>query len=59
MLLVLLPLAAVAHGAAVPLLWIIGLVLIVAGVISLFRGGVLAGVILIILGIMLGGLNVF
>lgn len=55
----LLPLAAVAHGAAVPLLWIIGLLLIVGGVIYLFRGGVVVGVVLIILGILLGGLNVF
>jgi len=54
-----LPLAAVVHGGAVHLLWIIGLVLIVAGVISLLRGGVFAGVVLIILGIVLGGLNVF
>ena len=51
--------AGVMHGAAIPLVWIIGVVLIVAGVISLVRGGLLAGVVLIILGVLLGGLNVF
>jgi hypothetical protein len=55
----LLPLSAVAHGVAIPLLWIIGVVLIVAGVVALVRGGILAGIVLIILGILLGGLNVF
>ena len=57
--LLLLPTAAVTHGVAIPLLWIIGVVLIIAGVISLIRGGVLAGTVLMILGILLGGLNVF
>jgi len=47
------------HGAAVPLLWIIGLVLIIGGVVSLFRGGLLVGIVLIIVGVVLGGLNVF
>ena len=55
----LLTLAAVTHGAAVPLLWIIGIILIIWGVVSLLRGSVLAGAVLIILGIFLGGLNVF
>ncbi len=51
---------AITHGAVVvPLLWIIGVVLLIAGVVSLFRGGLLAGVVLIIVGILLGGLNVF
>jgi len=55
----LLMLAAVTHGAAIPLLWIIGVILIIFGIVSLFRGSVLTGVLLIILGILLGGLNVF
>jgi hypothetical protein len=55
----LIPLAAVAHGVAVPILWIIGLILIAAGVVSLVRGGVLVGIVLTILGSLLGGLNVF
>jgi len=52
--------AAVTHGAViVPILWVIGVVLLIAGVVTLLRGGVVAGVLLIILGILLGGLNVF
>jgi hypothetical protein len=51
---------AAVHGAVlVPLLWIIGVVLLVGGVIALLRGAVIAGVVLIIIGILLGGLNVF
>ncbi len=52
------PLGAVVHGVAIPLVWIIGIVLIVAGVVALIRGSLLAGIILIIVGIFLGGLNV-
>jgi hypothetical protein len=52
--------AAVTHGAVVvPLLWVIGVVCLVAGVVSLFRGALAAGILLIIIGILLGGLNVF
>lgn len=46
-------------GGAVPIVWIVGIVLVVAGVVSLVRGSLLLGVILIIVGILLGGLNVF
>ena len=46
------------HGAAVPLLWIIGIVLIIAGVVSLVRGSLLGGIVMILVGIFLGGLNV-
>ncbi len=50
--------AAAVHGAAVPVVWIIGLILIVAGIVSLVRGSLLGGILLILLGIFLGGLNV-
>ena len=52
-------LASVVHGAAVPLLWVIGIVLIVAGVVALFRSSLLLGIALIVVGVLLGGLNVF
>jgi len=52
-------LAAVVHGGAVPLLWVIGIILIVAGVVALVRRSLLLGVVLIVIGIFLGGLNVF
>jgi drug/metabolite transporter (DMT)-like permease len=52
-------LAKVVHGGAVPLIWVIGIVLIVCGVVALVRGRLLMGVVLIVIGIFLGGLNVF
>jgi hypothetical protein len=54
----LMPLTAAIHGVAVPLLWIVGIVLIVAGVIGLFRGSLLFGIVLIVIGIVIGGLNI-
>ena len=51
-------LARVVHGGAVPLIWVIGIVLIVAGGVSLIRRSLLMGVVLIVIGIFLGGLNV-
>jgi hypothetical protein len=53
------PLLAAVHGGAVPLLWVIGIVLIVAGVVALVRRSLLVGVVLIVIGVFLGGLNVF
>jgi hypothetical protein len=46
-------------SATVPVLWAVGIVFIIAGVISLFRRSMLLGVVLIIIGILLGGLNIF
>ena len=46
-------------SATVPVLWAVGIVLIIAGVISLFRRSMLLGVVLLIIGILLGGLNIF
>ena len=46
-------------SATVPVLWAVGIVLIIAGAVSLFRGSMALGVLLIIVGILLGGLNVF
>ena len=52
-------LAAIFSGGAVTVVWIIGIVLIVAGVVAIFRGSLLWGVVLIVIGVLLGGLNVF
>jgi hypothetical protein len=52
-------LAAVFSGGAVTIVWIIGIILIIAGVVSLFRGSLLLGIVLIVIGVLLGGLNVF
>jgi len=51
-------LAVVTRGAVVPLVWIIGIALIIGGIVSLFRGRVAAGLLLVIIGILLGGLNI-
>lgn len=45
------------NGAAVPLVWIIGVILLVGGVISMVRGGVILGIVLVIFGVLLGGLQ--
>jgi hypothetical protein len=52
-------LASVFNGGAVPIVWVIGIVLIVAGVVALFRSSLILGIVLIVIGIFLGGLNVF
>jgi hypothetical protein len=46
-------------SATVPVLWAIGVVFIIAGIVYLFRRSMLLGVVLIIIGILLGGLNIF
>jgi hypothetical protein len=45
------------HGAAVPLVWVVGLVLIVAGIIAMVRRGMVLGAILVVIGVILGGLQ--
>ena len=52
-------LASVVHGAAVPILWIVGIIMIGAGVLAIFRSSLFLGVVLIVVGVLLGGLNVF
>jgi len=48
-------------GAAATLLWILAVVLVVAGIVSLVRGSVLAGIVLIIVGLLVGpgGVSIF
>jgi hypothetical protein len=50
--------ASVFNGGAVSVVWVIGIILIVAGVVALFRSSLLWGVVLIVIGVLLGGLNV-
>jgi hypothetical protein len=52
-------LASLVHGGATPLIVIVGLVLIVVGVVMLFKRSTLMGALAIIAGILLGGLSVF
>jgi hypothetical protein len=48
-------------GGAATLLWIIAVVLVIAGIVTLIRGGVLAGIVLIIVGLLIGpgGVSIF
>jgi hypothetical protein len=48
-------------GAAATILWIIAAVLVIAGIVSLLRGSLLAGAALIIVGLLIGpgGVSIF
>lgn len=48
-------------GGAASLLWIIAVILVIAGIVTLIRGGVLAGIVLIIVGLLIGpgGVSIF
>jgi hypothetical protein len=48
-------------GGAATLLWILAVILVIAGIVTLLRGGVLAGVVLIIVGLLIGpgGVSIF
>jgi hypothetical protein len=43
------------------LLWIIAVVLVIAGIVSLVRGQILAGIVLIVVGLLVGpgGVSIF
>ncbi len=53
--------AAGCAGAVATLLWIIAVVLVIAGIVSLLRGGIVAGIVLIIVGLLIGpgGVSIF
>ena len=48
-------------GATATLLWIVAVALVIAGIVMLIRGGVLAGIALIIVGLLIGpgGVSIF
>jgi hypothetical protein len=48
-------------GAAATVLWIIAAVLVIAGILSIIRGGVLWGIVLIVIGLLVGpgGVSIF
>jgi hypothetical protein len=48
-------------GGAATLLWILAVILVIAGIVSLVRGAVLAGIVLIIVGLLIGpgGVSIF
>ena len=48
-------------GAAATLLWLIAVVLVIAGIVTLIRGGIAAGIVLIVVGLLIGpgGVSIF
>lgn len=50
-----------ASGGVNTLLWIIAAIFVIAGIVTLIRGGVLAGIVLIIVGLLIGpgGVSLF
>jgi hypothetical protein len=49
------------RGGAAGVLWILAAILVIAGIVSLVRGQILAGVVLIVLGLLVGpgGVSIF
>jgi hypothetical protein len=50
-----------ARGSCATILWIIAAILVIAGIVTLIRGGVVAGIVLIIIGLLIGpgGVSIF
>ena len=48
-------------GAAATLLWVLAAVLVIAGIITIVRGGILFGIVLIAVGLLIGpgGVSIF
>ncbi len=48
-------------GATATILWVIAVILVIAGIVTLIRGGVLMGIVLIIVGLLIGpgGVSIF
>jgi hypothetical protein len=49
------------NGALALLLWIIAVVLVIAGIVSIVRGSILWGIVLIVVGLLIGpgGVSIF
>lgn len=50
-----------AQGATGTILWILAAILVIAGIVALVRGSVVAGIVLIIVGLLVGpgGVSIF
>jgi hypothetical protein len=48
-------------GTAATILWIVAAILVIYGIVTIIRGGVLAGIVLIIVGLLIGpgGVSIF
>ena len=43
-----------ASGSCAGILWIVAAVLVIAGIVTILRGGVIGGIVLIVLGLIVG-----
>jgi hypothetical protein len=43
------------------ILWLIAVILVIAGIVTIFRGGLIAGIVLIVVGLLVGpgGVSIF
>ena len=50
-----------AAGSCATILWIIAAILVIAGILTILRGGLIAGVVLIVVGLLVGpgGVSIF
>ena len=50
-----------AAGSYATILWIIAAILVIAGILTILRGGLIAGVVLIVVGLLVGpgGVSIF
>ena len=48
-------------GGVATILWIIAAILVIAGIVTILRGGVVAGIVLIVVGLIVGpgGFSIF
>ena len=48
-------------GGGASILWIVAVILVIAGIVTILRGGVLAGIVLIVIGCLVGpgGYSIF
>jgi hypothetical protein len=49
------------NGGAATILWVIAAVLVIAGIVSIIRGAVAAGLVMIVIGLLIGpgGVSIF
>jgi hypothetical protein len=52
---------AACSGAGSTILWVIAAVLVIAGIVTIIRGGVVAGIAMIVVGLLIGpgGVSIF
>ena len=50
-----------AAGSCASILWIIAAILVIAGIVTILRGGLIAGIVLIVVGLLVGpgGVSIF